>query len=145
MTTALANAATALEVAGVTLGVGLSVAEATSRGDNPGGAMYATESPHPALLTSLDVYHALPLHPRLVREPDADYRAGAGAPEYEPEGSERRTLGSVSVAPDAHWAATLALTGGSVESAHACCAIDGRHGTDMLADSSARSALSSNV
>ena len=38
---------------------------------------------------------------RAVREP--------GAARYEPEGSERRTLGSISVAPDAHWAATLTV------------------------------------
>jgi hypothetical protein len=38
---------------------------------------------------------------RAVREP--------GAARYEAEGSERRTLGSISVAPDAHWAATLTV------------------------------------
>jgi hypothetical protein len=39
----------------------------------------------------------------VVREDVAQYAT------YEPEGSERRTLGSVDVAPDARWMATLTV------------------------------------
>jgi hypothetical protein len=41
--------------------------------------------------------------PHLVREPTPRYGA------YEPESSERRALGSIPVAPDARWDATLTV------------------------------------
>jgi hypothetical protein len=42
-------------------------------------------------------------HARIVREDIAHYAA------YESEGSQRRALGSISVAADAHWIATLTV------------------------------------
>jgi hypothetical protein len=43
---------------------------------------------------------------RTVRESEP---SASGAPRYETEGSERRTLGTVAVAPDAQWAGTLTV------------------------------------
>jgi hypothetical protein len=50
-------------------------------------------------------------HPRInaVRERGHGYEAGWGRPNFEPGGSERRTLGSVSVTEGALWTATLTV------------------------------------
>jgi hypothetical protein len=72
--------------------------------------MYASV-PFPSGTTALPAktYAAYRLPVGTVREPNAEYRAGAGIPRYEPEGSDRRAFGSVSVTPDAHWAASLTV------------------------------------
>jgi hypothetical protein len=44
-----------------------------------------------------------------LREAHAEYDADRRYRPYEAEGSERRTLGSISVAPDARWAVTLTV------------------------------------
>jgi hypothetical protein len=65
--------------------------------------MYASALFSPVVAASFEnVYVGEPRRRRhTVREP--------GAARYEAEGSERRTLGSISLAPDAHWAATLTI------------------------------------
>jgi hypothetical protein len=45
----------------------------------------------------------------VVRERERQYETGPGGPRYESEGSERRTLGSVSVSENARWTATLTV------------------------------------
>lgn len=46
------------------------------------------------------------LRPLVLRERSPGYDAHAA---YEPEGSERRALGSIAIGPDAHWLATLTV------------------------------------
>jgi hypothetical protein len=71
--------------------------------NNAGGAMYALGlhcSTPASSLARTDLAVATSRRSRLVRET---------SPRYEGEGSEQRTLGSVSIPPDAQWLATLTV------------------------------------
>ena len=69
--------------------------------------MYSPSGRSEEFVPSSESFDVAPPRARFVRERSVHYNAGDGSGKYEHEGSERRTLGSIRVAPDVEWFAAL--------------------------------------